>query len=85
VSALSDDELDAEISWRRAAIAAEAQRIAALPEHLRPIPTAEDEALTRRIGELEARLAADGWPDPMCHVAQHWRRNFDPPQERAAS
>ena len=58
VSALSDDELDAEISWRRAALAAEAERIGLLPEHLRPIPTAEDEALTRRIGELEARLVA---------------------------
>jgi len=85
VSALSDDELDAEISWRRAALAAEAERIASLPEHLRPIPTAEDEALTRRIGELEARLVADGWRDLMCHVAQHGRRIFDPPQERAAS
>ena len=58
VSALSDDELNAEISWRRAALAAEAERIASLPEHLRPIPTAEDEALTRRIGELETKLAS---------------------------
>src|SRR3954465_13977444 len=56
-SALIDAELDAEISWRRAALAAEAERIAALPEHLRPVPTAEDEAVTRRIAELEAGLA----------------------------
>jgi len=79
LSALSDAELDAEISWRRAALAAEAERIAALPEHLRPIPTAEDEALTRRIADLEARLAANGWRDLMHHVAEHGRRIFDPP------
>ena len=85
VSALSDDELDAEISWRRAALAAEAERIASLPEHLRPIPTAEDEALTRPIGELEARLAADSWRDLICHVAEHGRRIFDPSPERTAS
>src|SRR4051812_16923773 len=57
LSALSDAELEAEISWRRAALAAEAERIAALPGHLRPVPTAEDEAVTRRIAELEAGLA----------------------------
>ena len=85
VSALSDAELETEISWRRAALAAEAERIASLPEHLRPILTAADEALTRRIGELEARLAADGWRDLMCHVAQHGQCIFDPPPERAAS
>src|SRR5215207_2018578 len=31
-----------------------------------------------------ARLVADGRPDLMCHVAQHGRHIFDPPQERAA-
>jgi len=43
VSILSDAELEAEISWRRAVLAAEAERIAALPEHLRPLPTGEDD------------------------------------------
>ena len=79
VSILSDAELEAEISWRRAVLAAEAERIASLPEHLRPILTAEDEALDRRIRDLEGKLAANGWRDLIRHVAEHGGRIFDPP------
>ena len=61
-------------------LAAEAERVAALPEHLRPIPTAEDEALDQRIRDLEAKLAANGWRDLIRHVAEHGRRIFDPRQ-----
>jgi hypothetical protein len=49
LSALSDAELDARILALRATLAAEAERIAALPEHLRPVVTPEEEALDLRM------------------------------------
>jgi len=58
----------------------EAKRVAAMPEHLRPIPRAEDEALDQRIRDLEAKLVANGWRHLMHHVAEHGRRIFDPPR-----
>jgi hypothetical protein len=60
LSALSDAELDARILALRATLAAEAERIAALPEHLRPAMMPGEEALDLRIRALEHKLEADG-------------------------